>query len=195
MCKLIDKTKEQYKGVLEIFSSYWSAYGGWGYLITSPYLHFSLIISMITVGLWWDAPWWDISISTLPNLLGFSLGGYAISLTLGDDKFQTLLTEKDEEIEQDTESPYIQISASFLHFVLMQFFSLIVSFLFRSISVTFNSSIDSTLPINILTKTINYFGYSIFIYSLMTGVAASIAIFNYSKLFDIYKSSTPTDEK
>lgn len=177
--------KEQYKGVLETLQNYFSAYGGAKLLATSPYLHFSIFISMLLYGIWYKHSWWDISMSVLPNLLGFSLGGYAISLTLGNDKFQSLLSEKD---KNEKHSPYIVISASFLHFIIMQFIAILVSFMFKSFGTVFTNASSSGI-----LQLVSYFGFCVFIYSIMTGIAASLAIFNYSKMFDIYNSQNEYD--
>jgi hypothetical protein len=54
--------------------------------------------------------------------LGFSLGGYALLVAVGDENFRALISGEDEDGEP---SPYMEVNAAFVHFILMQLLSLI----------------------------------------------------------------------
>src|SRR5690554_7741499 len=84
----------QYVGVRKLFARYWIAYGGFKSIVGSPYMHASLFITLISSGIWLKYDWVEIPISVLPNIIGFSLGGYAIWLALGDDKFRASISGK-----------------------------------------------------------------------------------------------------
>jgi len=79
-----------YKGVNQLLGRYWVVYGGWPALIWSPYFHLSLVLLVITASQWINPLWWDSVLSIVPNLLGFTLGGFAIFLSFGDDRFKAI---------------------------------------------------------------------------------------------------------
>jgi hypothetical protein len=86
--------------------------------VCSPYTRLAAILLVLTSHFWWTQDWWELPISILPNLIGFSLGGYAILLAFGDEKFRKLLVPE----RKATPSPgaptlYMTVSAIFLHFI------------------------------------------------------------------------------
>ena len=93
-----------YSGVIKIFLRYWRTYGEAYAMLSSAYFHAALLLLAITSHYWLTECWWEQSISILPNLLGFSLAGFAMFLGFGDEKFRALLAEKDEE---EVVSPYL----------------------------------------------------------------------------------------
>ena len=111
------RLKTSYESSYEIFQYYWNTYGGWRALLSSPYLHVALFLLLLTNHQWISRDWWDQSLAILPNLLGFSLGGFAIFLGLGDEQFRAVLAEKD---EKESNSAYTLVSATFVHFILIQ---------------------------------------------------------------------------
>src|SRR3569832_245229 len=108
---------------------FWKIRGGWSDLIRSPYSLVSLGLMVPTFHLWLFTPWWELSASILPNLLGFSLGGYAIMLAFGDDRFKALLARKSKLANASSEEPslYLKSSAIFLHFILVQLMALVAA--------------------------------------------------------------------
>jgi hypothetical protein len=60
--------------------------------------------------------WGSKTLSVVPNLLGFSLSGFAILLAIGSEKFQRVLARAG-----GAERPVlVNISTSFVHFILVQ---------------------------------------------------------------------------
>ena len=120
--------REAYKFLLQQWVAYWRAYGGFRSLIKSPYLHISIVLSLVCWPVWlrgyetWS--WFDLAISVIPNLLGFSLGGYAILLAFGNDQFLKLIAGTE---EGESVSPYIEVNAAFIHFIFMQIISLVTA--------------------------------------------------------------------
>src|SRR5687768_6239160 len=71
---------------------YWSAYGGRAALFRSPFFHVAVAVGFLCLPLvinWGD--WAGKILGVVPNLLGFSLSGFAILLALGTEKFQRIL--------------------------------------------------------------------------------------------------------
>lgn len=171
---LKNKIPLQYKGFWEIFSLYWEAYGRTKGLVRSPYFHFSLVFCFLAAPLWASgkhSTWFDISLSALPNVLGFTLGGYAILLAFGDERFRNLLSGKD---ENGNVSPFIGVNATFVHFIVVQVMAILAA--------VFGSAWQ------LKTGFFAFFGFLLFCYSIMTALAAAMAILRISNWFDIWSS-------
>lgn len=169
-----DNIKDSYQGVSEIFSRYWRAYGGSRALMTSPYLHVAIVATLILYPLWHSDDWWDIAISVAPSVLGFSLAGYAIWLALGDDSFRRLISGEDEDGEP---SPFMQVNAAFVHFMLLQVLSLMVALLFKAYASGTSG---------ILRDIASFVGFSIFVYSVLCVLAATFAVLRVSSWYEMH---------
>lgn len=176
-----------YHGVQTIFARYWHAYGGSKALLRSPYLHFALVLLVITWGTWSRPLWWDLAIDVLPSLLGFTLGGFAIFLGFGDEKFRALLSERDED-EPDETSPYVGLCATFAHFVLIQVLALTVSLVAKAWA-------GSVIPPDALDKCLSFpwlilsgLGYGLFLYSVTSSLAASFHVFRIATMYEMFRN-------
>ena len=184
----------QYKGVWKSLCFYWKIYGKSKALVSSPYLHaaiiFSLILWPISQKIFHDWTWYDLCLDVLPNLLGFTLGGYAMLLAVGDEKFRETLTgpEDDDEKEEeedaqgvkedgeknDSTSPFLEVNGAFLHFILMQMLAIFLALIGLAMG-----------------KSVGYFawlGFTIFVYALLTSVAAAFAILRMADWYDEFAS-------
>lgn len=166
---------KEYKDLISQAKDYWSNYGGSSALLRSPFLHLALLISCFSFFLWFNQPWWDKVISIIPSLLGFSLGGYAIWLAIGDEKFKSLLAGSD----NGETSPFMELNYAFAHFILMQMFAFIYA-----VTVSGLSKIGGYPIIVVLIS--GFIGYSIFIYAITSAFATVIAIVQYSKWYEEY---------
>lgn len=123
---MLKSLTDQYKGLFNSLSDYWVSYGGTRALLLSPYLHFSIIISILIYPNWSKTSegfWYDVAISVLPNILGFTLGGYAILLSFGE-RILSAICGKDEDGYQ---SPFIELNAAIIHFIICQVFTIVIS--------------------------------------------------------------------
>lgn len=158
-----------------LFSSlklYWSAYGGWSSLVKSPYLHIALLISILCypVSLNAERPWYALPLGILPNFLGFTLGGFAILLAFGNERFLMILSvKKDETINS---SPFMDVIGAFSHFIVIQVFCIVYSVICFSW--------------NIYKGFFAFFGFTSFVYSIFSGIAATFSILRLGKWYDIY---------
>ena len=100
----------QWKGLLEIIHRYWHHYGGRTVLYTSPYVHISLFFTVCTIPFWLYKEWWSHSLAIIPSILGFTLGGFAVFLGYGSDKFRSIMAVEDE----NCYSPYMEVVSTFL---------------------------------------------------------------------------------
>lgn len=191
------KIKETYGYAAEIVRIYWSAYGKGGALFRSPFLHLSLAIMIPTIPLWTKKDWWELVLNVMPNMLGFSLGGYAILLAFGDTDFLSIISGKSDR-EKEKGSPFLHINANFFHFILMQFMALIFAVIAKAkiysiLPVALKSSIkhDHSFVYEgafLLYHLMWFFGFLIFIYAIATGLAATISIFEVGEWYDGYQT-------
>lgn len=135
-CEKICVVKKRLLKPLTSFHLYWVTYGGWSALFCSLYLWISIILASIACYANYDIPkkwaWAEAATSIVPSILGFSLGGYAMLVGFGDEKFLNALRCKDDE---DEFSPYMKVNASFLHFIFIQFLCIIFASMSRMLHV------------------------------------------------------------
>lgn len=176
----------QYKGVAAIFRDYWHAYGGSQALLKSPYFHCALILLLpLTASTWLAPDWWNDPISVLPNLLGFSLAGFAIFIGFGDNDFRELMATPD----RDDNGPtvYLAVCATFVHFIVVQVLAFLYAFLSKGLFFyckLLDPIRDSVLPV--LNWINGAVGYGLFIYALVSIVAATMHVFRIAKMYSSF---------
>lgn len=175
---MLEDIKKSYVGIKNIFARYWTAYGGLSALLLSPYLHTAIILSVAMFPLWMKPGWWDIAISVAPSVLGFSLAGYAIWLALGDEKFRRIISETDVNDPKDI-SPFMEVNAAFVHFMLLQVLSLIVALLIKA-------HMGDIVVLGFAAKSLSAVGFCLFIYSLLCVLAATFAILRVSSWYEAF---------
>ena len=170
-----------------VFQRYWQTYGGFSALIKSPYLWISIAITALLFPHWSLTNWWDDVLSIMPNLLGFSLGGYAMWIAIGDDNFRKLISGEDED---GTASPYMEVNAAFVHFIILQILSMLLALTAKAYS--FPVSANNPIVILLgdyykLACLVGYgFSYLIFIYALLSALAATLALLRVSSWYDSF---------
>jgi len=112
----------QWRGLARSLGRYWKIYGGWDAARTSPYVHISLLLSIFAL-LFSDVEEnaADVALSTIPNLLGFTVGAMAIVLAFSSAKAFVALAEGGE-----PNSFFMKLAASLIHFILVQVLALTV---------------------------------------------------------------------
>jgi hypothetical protein len=195
------KLKEPYQGVFNIIGLYWKVYGGWCALVFSPYFHVAIVLTLLLSHFWLHEQWWDVSLGVLPNIIGFALGGYAIWLGFGDEKFRNVISEKDVPTDH---SPYLVVSASFAHFIIVQLLALCAALIAKAthfpvseIHWLHDLLISMGLPEDFIFKNIAPISYGIgfllFVYALLTAVAATLAVFRVAYWFDTFRNLKKPD--
>ncbi|HIF9162264.1 TPA: hypothetical protein ACX6PK_003127 [Photobacterium damselae] len=168
-----------------ILARYWKAYGGWKAVLTSVYFWGAVFLTILLYPQWTKAGWWNDTLSIMPSVLGFSLGGFAMWVAIGDDKFKALISGADED---GSPSPFMEVNATFAHFILLQ----LVSILFAIIAKAYDIPImtDHWLyfiwgkNLTLATSIFYCFSYFIFVYALLTAFAAVLALFRVSSWYD-----------
>ena len=108
----------QIKPFVSRLQRYFHAYGGWPAIFGSPLFLVASIVCILGYGNWWSVDTWSaVTQSLIPNLLGFSLGTYAILFSLMTGRLKRALRA----VKNDRQVSYLdEINATFLHFILVQ---------------------------------------------------------------------------
>lgn len=172
--------------MIKIIRKYWSIYGGFSALLRSSYFWLGLVTTALLFPAWSKQGWWSDVLSLLPNLLGFSLGGFAILLAVGDDGFKKLIAGT----ENGESSPYMDACTAFVHFIFLQVIALLIAL----VAKTYSSILPGCLP-KVSLVTMSAIGYFIFIYSIYCTLAAVFAIFRVADWFDNYITNLNDSKK
>jgi hypothetical protein len=178
---------DMYTGLREIAARYWTAYGGTKALLCSPYLHLAVLVLLVSSHYWATSPWWEQPLSIIPNLLGFSLGGLAMLLSFGNVEFQKFISEKDEDSPSDP-TAFIEVSASFVHFMLLQLASLLLATIFNALDFYLPWPAFIRPLVNTGTVVLSGVGYLLFLYSITAMIAAVFAVFRMTSWFEMFQN-------
>ena len=125
----------------------------------------------------------------MPNLLGFSLGGYAMWIAIGDDNFRKLISGEDEDGEP---SPYMEVNAAFVHFIILQILSMVLALIAKSYYFPLSPNhylIENFGDYLVIASLIGYgISYFIFIYALLSALAATLALLRVSSWYDMHQT-------
>lgn len=179
-----------YAGVSNIFGAYWRAYGGLRAMLRSPYLHLALVLLPLTANTWTSPLWWDAALNVLPNLLGFTLGGFAIFIGFGDERFRSLLAEPDDEVPERP-TIYVGLCATFVHFILVQFLAVIAALLAKSwwFHAPWMDPLRPALPyLNFIGGAV---GFAVFLYALTSVVAATMHVLRIARMYESFMRTKP----
>ncbi|MDE1222803.1 hypothetical protein MCT03_00205 [Vibrio aestuarianus] len=172
-----------------IFIKYWYSYGGWKAIFTSGYFYSSVLLASLLYPHWIKPGWWDSVLSIMPNLLGFTLGGFAMWVAIGDEHFKATIAGSD---DPDEVSPFMEVNATFAHFIFLQIISILLALV--------NKAYDFTLPndhilttfwgvyLNEATLIFYFISYFFFIYALVSALASVMALFTVSLWYDEYQT-------
>lgn len=191
-------------GSQHIVLRYWHAYGGiWG-IAKSPSFLAAIALTYFLKRSWLPDPclaappaWTDSALSVLPNLLGFSLGGYLMWLGVGSESFRTWLHRSKRE---DGTTVYVQVSAIFLHFVCMQLIALLSAFIGKHFwglpseniarAMTFIGATDKFFQ-EWISPAGNCLGFFLFVYAMLVTFETAFGVFRISSWQDFHSRTAP----
>nr|DAT05664.1 MAG TPA: hypothetical protein [Caudoviricetes sp.] len=176
-------------GLSAIRAVYWQAYGGWKAVFHSQFFWSSIVLLVLTANFWVAHDWWEQVLSVIPNLLGFTLGGFAIFLGFGDEKFKRLIAGEDEDLPGQA-SPYMEICSAFLHFVVVQCLALIVAILAKAASfeMPWHPHGFFLWLLHGYRWILGLVGYWLFLYGICLAFAAAVGIYRVAFWFDKYQT-------
>lgn len=117
-----------------------------------------------------ESVWTDVSVSILPSLMGFSIGGMAIFLSFSNSKFLNLIQKKG-----DPASLYMKICATFLHFILIQ--TLAIMF------ILFDKAAHYACG-GLLRTAISGVGFFLFVYGVLGALAIGGLLLQMARIFN-----------
>lgn len=168
---------KDWKSVIEIISKYWREYGGINTFIKSPYLHVSITLTLLTIKFWLNNKWWEQTLSILPSILGFTLGGFAIFLGYGTESFRKLMAFRN---PITGKSPYLDVVVAFVHFSLFQMLAIFLSIIGGNLNAFESLDIEASykeIGVLYLWLIIGFIGYGTFIYSLVLSFSVSFTLY------------------
>lgn len=169
-----NKLSNSLEEVRKSFEDYFKYFSHPKDIASSVYFLFSLAFSVILclLGLYQSADWLQLPLGILPNILGFTLGGYAIIISLGTEEFKKFLINKKLKNGQPL---FLVVNAQFLHFIIIQVVTILVAVLIKAIC-----------PTNIV---LSIFGGCLFVYSIVLAVATAFVIMTMSTWYQQYVES------
>ena len=181
-------TPTSHEKVNGMWVRYWRSYGGGASLLVSRYLYLAVVLTLLTAGNWTTDAWWESVTSVLPNVLGFTLGGFAILVSFGDERFKAILAEG--KLNGDP-STYLKISAGFMHFIVVQVLALSIALIAKSayvLDLRWVRHWAGGRPTWLFVIELggSFVGYLLFMYSITTALAAGMSVFRLSFYFERY---------
>lgn len=165
----------------EVFGLAWRIAGGTKALLKGVDFKLALLLTAVCAPSWLSDGWWEQTLSVLPNLLGFTLGGFAIFLGFGSDQFQKEIAD-----EEEHKSLYLSVSAAFLLFVLFQVAALLYALVAKALWQPTPAILSFAKPFFIGYG--NYIcwgvGYFLFLYSIILSLRAAARIFRVSRWYN-----------
>lgn len=141
-------------------NGYWEAYGGFKSIIHSRWMWLSILLTVALYPLWLFQNWQSIVLGIIPSLLGFSIGAMAIIFVLPSTAlFKFIVWEGN--------SYYLELTARFVHFVLSQLVSVVITLL----SYTYKFPVLDCL------------GFLSFIYALSICAATVFSLFGMAQIY------------
>lgn len=164
-----------------VFDEYWIAYGGCKELIRSPYLQISILISFLCYGIWTRPNWWTLVLSIIPSILGYTIGGFAITTSVAITTVLKLLSAARKYDQSPLRSPLMKLGAAFVHFVLVQ----VIALMLAMISSSAFSLPPLLLPDFFASTTVRlivwWLGFTTAVYAVMCSLATVEWIFRMLK--------------
>lgn len=179
---------------------YWKHYGGFASLRSSVYTRAALVVTFLLAPAWWHPGWWDISISVIGSLLGFSLGGFAILIGFGDDMFKQILAVKD----NDDKAVITEAAAAYTHFIIIQIFALALAVAARFyyirppqclLDLAAYVGADFWEINEFISRGFWFIGFLLFCYAIASAAAATSWLFDLCKAYVNVQAAQQEKEK
>lgn len=167
--------------------AYWGAYGGLRAILTSHYFFAALGLNLLAYPLWMGpGEWWTLTLGVIPNLLGFSLAGYTFLISFGEERFQKFLIRTR---VKSGRSAFMVMNASFVHFVLVQATALILAVAANALKEVAPPSFMTRATASWMQTAGGFLGSLFLMYSLTLIAAATLAVFDVSRVFDSHQKA------
>jgi hypothetical protein len=167
---------------LQLIRLAWRIVGGWAGIFKSGHFWVAVFLWLLCIPTWTNPKWWEMSISVLPSLLGFTLGGFAIFLGFGSDSFKEMITS-----EHEDKAQYLSVSAVFLTFVGVQVAGLLWAIACAATWQPIPSSLKSVESVLQGGQLVCWgIGYLLFLYGIVLSFHAALRIFRLSRWYNSF---------
>lgn len=177
---------KQWPRAVGLWRRVWSDYGGWRCMLLSPYFGVAVVLALGCFPLWSEGRWIAPLFAIVPTMLGFAVGGFAIFLAFGDERFRTLIAGESPRVEGNepgpekraTElSPFMSVCVQFGHFIGTQVGALMLAIV--------GTAAHPQAP-SWATVSLGGLGTLALTYSLTVGLAAVGSLLKMSRSFDTF---------
>jgi hypothetical protein len=166
---------------------YFHDYGGLAAVLGSPLFLASVLISGLSYRSWITNSWTSLVESVIPNLLGFSLGTYALLFSLISPRIRLALRT----LKNQNDVRYLdEMNATFLHFIIVQIICFLWSFLYKQSLFYDLSQIIANIapsPWNLfpyMAAMGGFMGVSLLIYSVLLVIGSSLTVYRIARIID-----------
>lgn len=166
---------------------YFRDYGGRPAVFGSPLGIAAFLIGCVSYRTWMHPDWTSITLSVIPNLLGFSLGTYALLFSLISPRVRLALRS----IKNKNEVSYFdEMNATFLHFIFVQVSALLWALLYQqSLFYDLQSAIAKIYPCKInlfpwVAGIGGFLGFLLLSYSILLVLGSSLTVYRIARIKD-----------
>lgn len=181
-----------YAATVRIWRKYWKIYGGWKALTGSLYFLAAISLTLLNFPAWMHAGWWEIVLTTIPTLLGFTLAGLAVFMSM-DSGFSKFIAGS---TSTGKTSPFMELISSFVHFIVIQAMAFLYALTARSLYIHIPGlprQFYEALPyLNAIAGAIGFF---LFVYSIFLVLSATFVIFRSSDWYERYMTALKEKER
>ena len=177
----------QFKPFGRRIARYFQAYGGWRAIFGSPLFIFSVLVTALSYSRWLSGDWAVSSVGLLPNLLGFSLGTYAILFSLITARVKDAMRA----VKDDRRiSTLEQVNATFFHFIFVQVIALLWALASEGTALfDLAQALSPRWPrisevFDVLRVCGAAIGFLLLVYSVTLMVGAALAIYRLALIVD-----------
>lgn len=167
--------------------SYFSEYGGLNAIFLSPFFYLAVATTGVCSRYFTTPKWWDVVISVVPGLVGFSIAGVAIFISLGNDSLRGVFAGK--EPGSSESSPFMKFMAMFTHFIVVQLIALLCAFCAKALYEVAPIVSDAAVAnINVAKNSFWLLGGLCFCYAIFLSMSLAVEIYRLARMIDAYQS-------
>ncbi len=168
--------------------SYFQVYGGLNEVVKSPYFYGALLTTLVASRYLLEPGWWDLVISAVPGLVGFSIAGVAIFISLGNDSLRSVFAGRDP--GETAHSPFMKFMAMFTHFIVIQLAAFILAYLAKAIYESPAFPIPEIVDLVDSGRYVFWFiGGLAFSYAVFLSMALALEIYRLARMIDEFQTA------
>lgn len=160
----------------------------------SPLGVIAILISTVSYKSWISPDWPALTISIIPNLLGFSLGTYALLFSLISPRVRLALRS----VKNSRDVSYFdEMNSTFLHFIFVQVGAMCWAILYsQSLFYDISLLIAKIMPSEYnlfpwIAAAGGFFGFLLLLYSILLVVGSSLTVYRIARIKDPEDGSVP----